>query len=298
MGKVRHSKFRNTAILFELLTRQITADVLNGNDKSKALRIVKECFGEKTELKKELELYNILVAEKFNNEDKANYFITAVIKSRRKLSEKKLKSERYNLVKEIKESYPITEFFRSRIDNYTVLASISKIFENVNDDSPADITRARYSIVEHITSKNVKKDKTVSKIVESYQKQEKDLRLLAYKLMVDKFNEKYKDLSSKQKKLLSEYINNVSNTNSLREYVNKECDTMSKKLEKLKPFVKDKVTRIKLNEVTNQIDKVKRGQIVKEKQVVALLRYYQLYEELKEVLATLQEANGTKKGKK
>ena len=57
--KLKHSKIKNTSILFELLTRQITADVL-ANKSTKTVKIVKEFFNEKTELGKELQLYKIL----------------------------------------------------------------------------------------------------------------------------------------------------------------------------------------------------------------------------------------------
>ena len=99
--------------------------------------------------------------------------------------------------------------------------------------------------------------------------------------MVDNFNKRYKTLNTPQKNLLKEYINNISNTNSLREFMmtrflkSKEQNQLSK--------IDDDITRIKLNEAINQIDRLKKGRIVKDKQVVSLMRYYELLKELKNV---------------
>jgi hypothetical protein len=125
----KHSKIKNTAILFELLTRQITVDVLNSKENTSAVKILKEFFNPKTQLGKEYELYKVLVEKKYKTSEQASILLEAVIKSRRKLSNRSLKNEKYNLIKTIKETYDINEFFKSRIPNYKVLASIYNVFE-------------------------------------------------------------------------------------------------------------------------------------------------------------------------
>ena len=55
-----------------------------------------------------------------------------------------------------------------------------------------------------------------------YEKQDKDMRLLSYKILVEKFNKKYGNLTTPQRNLLKHFINNISNTNSLREYIESE----------------------------------------------------------------------------
>ena len=194
MASTKHLKIKNTGILFELLTRQITADVLNGKDNSVAIKTMKHFFSESTELGKELELYNVLMNEKFTTEKQAEKLIEAVIKSRQRLSNKKLKLEKYNLIKNIKESYDIVNFFSSRIPNYKVFASVYKLFEyntNQHRNNPTDEIRNKYSIVEHIINKKVDSSVKTNKIIETYKKSEKDLRLLTYSMLVDKFNNKY-----------------------------------------------------------------------------------------------------------
>ena len=279
----KHSKIRNTGILFELLTRQITVDVLNNNKKAEAANILKSFFNKKTELGKEYDLYKVLATENYKSEAKANHLVEAVVKAHQKLNASSLKREKYNLIKEIKKNYNVNDFFMARISNYKVSASIYKLFENKNNEKPTDQTQNLFTIVEHITRKNVPVKTKDKELVEGYRKQEKDLRLLAYGILVEKFNKKYKNLSGVQKKLLKEYINNISNTNSLKGFIEKETVKVKKQLQSILPTVDDKITKIKLNEAVNQADTLMKGRIVEDKQVVTLMRYYELVKELKNV---------------
>ena len=281
--RVKHSKIKNTGILFELLTRQITADILNSG-KSAAIKLIKTYFKENTELGKEIQLYNILVNKSFKSETRASYLVDAVVKSRKKINFSQLRREKYNLIKEIKENYNLTDFFNSRISNYRVLASIYKLFSTENKSLSPDVeTDSRYTVIEHITQRKItSKEKKV--FSEEFKGQDDDLRLLSYQILVDKFNQKYSSLNSAQRKLLKEYINNVSNTNSLREYVDSEVSKVTRVLKSYLPKIEDKVTKIKLTEAINQIKKLKVGKIVKDKQIVGLMRYYELVKELKNVV--------------
>ena len=282
-SNTKHSKIRNTGILFELLTRQITVDVLNNDEKAAAAKILKEFFNKKTQLGKEYELYRVLTTENYTSEIKATHLVDAVVKARQKLNSSQLKREKYNLIKEIKKNYNVSDFFMSRIPNYKVNASIYKIFDVDYDSNPAAETESRYTIVEHVTRKQITNKKKDKELVEGYKKQEKDLRLLAYGILVEKFNKKYRSLSKQQKKLLKEYINNISNTNSLKEFIESETIRVKSKLQSLLPKVNDKVTKIKLNEAVNQAETLMKGRIVEDKQVVTLMRYYQLVKELENV---------------
>jgi len=282
-SKTKHSKIRNTGILFELLTRQITVDVLNNDKKGSAANILKEFFNKKTQLGKEYELYRVLTVENYTSEIKANHLVDAVVKARQKLNGSQLKREKYNLIKEIKKTYDINDFFMARIPNYKVNASIFKVFDSNTDGTPASEVDSRFTIVEHVTRKQISNKKEEKKLVEGYKKQEKDLRLLAYGILVEKFNKKYSSLSKSQKKLLKEYINNISNTNSLKEFVETETIKVKSKLQSFLPKVSDKVTKIKLQEAINQAETLMKGRIVEDKQVVTLMRYYQLVKELENV---------------
>ena len=283
--RVKHSKIKNTGILFELLSRQITVDVMNDSGKSKAVEMLKKFFNEKTELGKENQLYQALLKENYNSTRKAEKLVDAVLRAREKLQNKKLRNEKYNLIKEIKRNYKVEDFFRARIPNYKVYASIYKTFlaETTPVFNPVDEIDSTFSIIEHITRNKTKPRDTDSKVISEFKKEDKDLRLLSYQLMVDTFNSKYKNLNSMQRNLLKQYVNNISNTNSLREFVDSEVGKIKKILFKFLPMVTDKVTKIKLTEAIKQSDTLSKGKIVKDKQVVALMRYYELIKELHNV---------------
>ena len=281
--KLKHSKIKNTSILFEVLTRQITADVLAGKD-TKTVGMVKKFFNENTELGKELQLYRILSEKTYDSTEKAKQLLETVVKSRQRLSNSKLRSEKYNLIKEIKENYNVSDFFNVRIPNYKILASIYNIFqaESTTDTFDVeDVVNSKFTVLESISGK-----KTTSKkenFLKEYREKDKDLRLLAYQILVDKFNSKYKSLNESQKGLLKNYINNISNTNSLREFVDREVIKTKKELNKHLPKVSDKITKIKLSEAINQISTISKGKVVTEKQVLNLMRYYELVKEIKNV---------------
>ena len=283
--KLKHSKIKNTSILFELLTRQITADVLAGKS-TKSVKIVKKYFNENTELGKELQLYRILSEKHYESESRANDLLEMVLESRQKLSNSKLRNEKYNLIKEIKENYNANDFFNGRISNYRLLASIYNVFQSQTLPTvfnPEETINSKFTVLEHITSKRISSKEAKAKILSEYNKTDKDLRLLAYQILVDKFNQKYKTLNESQKSLLKHYINNISNTNSLREFVDSESIKIKRMLKTYIPKITDDITKIKLTEAVNQIGNLTKGKIVNEKQVLTLMRYYELVKEIKNV---------------
>lgn len=284
MKKIKHSKFKNTGFLFELLTRQITLEILN-NSPEKAKRIVQESFGSKTQLAKELKLYSLLLNEKYNSEAKAEKFIDAVVSARTKLDERKLNKEKYELVKIIKESFDISQFLSSPVTNYKLLASIHKLFEakqhNVMDIQ--DAFDSKYTLVEHVAT-NLKPTTTKTDVViESYKKQEKDLRLLTYKILVESFNKKYTNLNNEQKTILREYINNVSNTSKFGDFYKSELRSVITELHTLYSDMCDIVTKIKLKETINVLRKQKIGKKVSDEQVSSLMMTHELIKEIKHV---------------
>tara|TARA_B110001454_G_scaffold130159_1_gene121288 strand:- start:2946 stop:3809 length:864 start_codon:yes stop_codon:yes gene_type:complete len=278
----KHNKIKNTGILFELLTRQITVDVLNNEKDSSSIKILKEYFNSKTELGKENELYKILLEQKYKNLKHAEILVEAVIKNRRKLSNRRLNNEKYNLIKVIKENYDLTAFFNSRIPNYKEMASIYNIFEgeSTRKDYGAVVeTDSKVTLMENITSPGSTRKKSKT----SFSNQEEDIRLLTYQLLVDKFNKKYSTLSENQKDLLREYINNLSNTNSLKEFIDAEVAKVKTILKSHLRQVNDKITKIKLTEAITHTDTATQGKYVKDSHVVALMRYYELIKELDNV---------------
>ncbi len=286
MKNIKHSKFKNTGFIFELLVRQITSEIMSGKTSSKAEKILKEFFSSKKELSKELKLYQYLINEKYNSESKAEKFVETVCEARKRLDEQKLTKEKYNLIKQIKENYNIDEFVKSPISNYKSLASIYKVFEaTITKESfePKDIVNSKFTIVESMINSSIEnKDKKLNdRVLEEYRKQDEEVRMLSYKMLVENFNKKYKNLSEEQKNLLKEYINNINNTGKLKEYVNTEVNSLSEGLKQIGSKVSDKVTKIKLAETISNIKKIKSVKKLKESHLSALMMSYELLKELK-----------------
>lgn len=287
MKRIKHSKFKNTGILFELLVRQITLEVLNGDKTEKARKIVSTFFGKNTELSKEIRLYELLTKERYSSENRAEKFVDTVTEAYTKLNHTKLVREKYNLIKEIKSNFELDKFLTSPISNYKVLASAYKVFESklVESYDIKDIFNSKTTLIENITSKKVEtKAEPKDKLVENYKTQEKDLRLLAYKILVETFNKKYTNLDDSQKSLLREYINNVSNTTKFNEHVSTEIPKIVTELKSVGKKIKDKVTKIKLTETMSVLQKMKIGKVISDNQVSALMMSYELIKELKSKL--------------
>jgi hypothetical protein len=285
MKKIKHSKFKNTGVLFELLVRQITLEVLNGDKTENAKNIVKEFFANSTELNKELRLYDLLLKEKYNSETKADKFVETVCEAHTKLNHIKLSKEKYTLIKEINSKFDLENFLSSPITNYKVLASIYKVFEAKQNEGYdiKDIFNSKITLIENITSKPVQKlqPQEDKKLIETYKQQDKDLRLLTYKILVETFNKKYTNLNDKQKNLLKEYINNITNTTKFKDYVGQELPNIIAELKSINSKIRDKVTQIKLSETISVLDKIKIGKSVSDSQVSSIMLSYELIKELK-----------------
>jgi len=277
--KLKHSKYRNTGILFELLTRQLTAETISG-ESTNSLNFLKKHFNKKTELLKEYKIYHTLSTQKYKKESQATILIEELIKAHNNLNKSQLRREKYNLIKEIKDTYNVNDFFKSKVSNYKIMASIFNILEN-KKISPKSIVNSKITLLEYI----VEKPKTVKKdsVLENYNNQDTSTKLIAYKVLLEKFNTKYKNLAENQKLLLKEYVNNVTNSPSLKAYINEEIKKVKKSLTNYSKKIKDKAIVIKLNETKDLIKPLCKKSFVHDDNVSNLLNYYELINELKTI---------------
>jgi len=283
--KVKHSKFKNTAILFELLVKQITQEVLSNSTKNLSEKIIKEFFNSRKELAKELKLYNWIVKERFSTTDDAKLFLQEVIEERKKLDESKLAKEKYNLIKIIKESYDLDKFLSSNLQNYKLLASIYKVFDSKTHGRKVEIRDfidSNNTILEHVTNTRLV-NKPQDKLYEEFKKQSEDLRLLTYKLLIENFNTKYSKLDDSQKGLLREFINNVSNTSTFPKFIGEETKKALASLISESKDITDKVTKIKISEMIKLFKSDKFLKENSEKQVSVLMLTYELLKEIRNV---------------
>ena len=279
--RIKHSKYKNTGLLFELLVRQITADTLSGGE-SPSLDILKKSFA-KTELGKEYKLYESLFKNKNLSEGKADITLNTVLEATRKLNRSALRREKYSLINEIRKHYNLEEFFRHQVPNYKGYAAFYKLIEIFNSDKLSEtdeIISNKVTILECLTERPVNQKKVKQDLVEEFSKYDKDLRILTYKVMLEKFNGKYANLNKGQKEVLKEFMNSIDNTPRLKEIYNTKINEVKKVLKLQARKVKDDATKIKLLEVVNLLKEIDKGSRINNDDLINLLQYYQLTEEL------------------
>jgi hypothetical protein len=281
---IKHSKFKNTGILFELLVRRITADTLSGVD-SPAVNILKKYFAN-TEVGKEYKLYEAVFKSNNVSESKANAILTTVLESSKKLNRSKLRKEKYNLIKELKEHYNLEELFKTKLSKYKELASLYTLLEIYNSQditNPNQIIDNKVTLLEHLTSKDVSKEGVKDDILEEFKSYDKDLRILTYRVLLEKFNDKYSSLNDRQKYILKEFINSVDSTPRLKEFYSSEVEYIKETLNKEIAKTKDETTKIKLQEVSKLVKDLDKKSSIKSDNLVDLLQYHSLLEELTKV---------------
>jgi hypothetical protein len=289
---VKHNKLRNTGILFELLVRQITADTLSGGE-SKAIPILKKYFT-RTELGREYKLYEILNKNSRLSESKANVIIDTIVETSKNLNKSALRKQKYNLIKEIKNNYNLEDFFKTKIPNYKVYASLYTLLELYGDGkilNPNQVITNKINILEYLTSSKVNEKEVKDNIFEELKKQDKDVRILTYKILLEKFNNKYTNLNLNQKLVLKEFINSVDNTPKLKEFYNTKINDIKRNIIVLAEKVTDKATQIKLKELPNLLVELNKNQQIDSEEVLNLLQYYELLEELNNIHGPSKKIN-------
>jgi hypothetical protein len=276
--QIKHSKFKNTGLLFELLVRQITSDTLEGRN-SVAINILKKYFVN-TELGKEYKLYEQLTAYKNLSESKAEMIINTLVETSTKLKRSEIRKQKYNLVKEIRDAYNVDKFFKAKVTNYKIFAALNNLIENQSSDEvmPETVIGNKMTLLEHLTKIPVVIP--TDALLEEYKGYSKDLRGLTYKLLLDKFNEKYDYLNPQQKAVLREVITAVDSTDKLKDYYNTRITEVRETLKQKIKTNTDKVMQIKLVEVLKYVKPLSKTDKVTNDCIIDLLQYYELVNEL------------------
>jgi hypothetical protein len=280
--KIKHSKYKNTGILFELLVRQATADTLKGTD-SPAIDLIKKYFV-KSELGREYKLYESVIKSKVLNEGRANAIISTILESSQKLNRTSLRKQKYNLIAEIKNQYNLDSFFGTKIKNYKELASLYTLIEGFNIKDVTDTNQLvdnKVTLLEYLTKQSIETEEVKEDVLKEFQTYDKDLRILTYQVLLEKFNSKYQDLSNDQKEVLKEFINAVDSTPSLREFYNTKIEELKSSLNKEAKGIKDKATQVKVQEISKLLTELDKNDKVSNDNLVDLLQYYELIKEIK-----------------
>jgi len=281
---IKHSKYKNTGILFEVLVRKITSETLSGKD-SPSIGILKKYFVN-TELGKEYKLYETIFKSKNLNENRANVILSTILETSKKLNRTRIRKEKYNLISELKEHYNVEDLFKTKLNDYKAQASLYTLFETYNTDrliNPNQIIDNKVTLLEFLTKAPVERDDVKGDIIEEFKSYDKDLRTLTYYVLLEKFNEKYSSLNPRQKGVLKEFIESVDNTPSLKAFYNKEVAFIIETIQKEIKVTKSEVVKIKLIEVSKLIKELDKNSNIKSDSLVNLLQYHSLLGELKKV---------------
>lgn len=284
MKKIKHNKIKNTGLLFEILIRKFSSDIISGKEGLKARHLIKKFFNENTELSKELSLYNMLLEYRVEDKDKANIVIDSALKLHEKIDSVKLKKEKYTLVNEINNLFDLKSFFNVKLNDYKLLASCYKLFEfNFNNIEPVELVQSRFHILENIlNNKNILDENTID--MKLFLSQDNETKILAYNEMVRSLNENYvQKLSNEQRELLNLYVNSNMNDVSLRENINNRIDNILIEIGKYKESINDDILIIKLKEISKSIEKIKSSKILNESHIITVMKFYDLLSSLRKL---------------
>ncbi len=279
--KIKHSKYKNSGILFELLVRQITSDTLEGKD-SPIKEILKKYFV-KTELGKEYKLYETLLNKTSITEARADLIITSLIESSKNLNRRIIKQQKYNLISEVQKHYNLNEFFNHKLPHYKVHAAFFTLLEIYNSPkvtNPEYIIDNKMTILEHLTAAKIKEEEVRDNILNEFKKEDKDIRTLTYRISLEKFNGKYDELNGNQKEILKELLYSIDNKPKLKEFYLSKTSQLKKELQTLNKNVTDKVTKIKVNEIISLITPSSKNPKITDNHLINLLQYCDLVKEL------------------
>jgi len=283
MNQIKHSKYKNTGIIFELLVRQVTNDVLTTGD-SPSVKILKKYFSN-TELAKEQRLYNLVNTQEKFTEGKAETILQTIAESALKFDLQKLNKEKYNLIKEIKKHYDLNNFFRNKINNYKTSASVYTLLESYRlpyFTDPKQVVNSKITLLEHLTQKEIINKENEE--IKEFLQESKDIRILTYRMLIEKFNDKYSNFTPQQKVILKEYINNINDSAKLKKVVNDHYNYLKLTLNSFAEKIQEPVTKIKINEGIKLIKPIQKNEAPKEEHLINLLQYYELLSEIKKVI--------------
>jgi hypothetical protein len=282
--QVKHSKYKNTGILFELLVRQITSDTLDGKD-SQAKDILKKYFV-KSELGREYKLYETLLKRTSLTESKASVVVDTLIESSKTLNRGAIKRQKYNLISEIQKYYNLNEFFNHKLPNYKIFAAfytLTEIANTQNTIDPDQVITNKVTILEHLAAAKITESKVRGEAIDEFEKADRDVRLLAYKKLLESFNTKYDNFHPRQKEILKEFITSVDNKPRLKEFYTTKVIEIKEELAQLNSKTKNETTKIKINEILNIIQIPAKTAKITDNDLVDLLQYYDLINELETV---------------
>jgi hypothetical protein len=275
--KFKHKKLKNTGLLYELLIRQMTSDVLQGK-KPTSFSIIKKYFKKGSPLMEELKLYNSLINSREKDSNFALKLVESYVKSRSTINLDRLAKEKFNLIKDINENFEKDIFLKTQIDNYKLYASIFNLFEYSESDNPNLYLRNKLYVANYILSERNDTNSEKRDLLEGL---DPEMKALTFKLLVEKFNNKFSSLNENQKSILRHFIFNSVDSVDTKKFIAEQVDYIYDNIKSKISVTKDEVLKIKLTEILKLLPQIKNSSFITESQYLSLIRYHELLNELR-----------------
>lgn len=247
--RLKHNKKRNTAFLFEVLTREYVKSIVKQNPKKqKAIKsIIKEYFCSGP-LKEELSIYKEVLESKGLSEEDACNVLSEAKQRYDNINKHNVYTRQNSLIKEMKHSFS-SSVFSNFVPNYKDIATVYNIFNNKTSIKEKMLLEQR--MIENLSESSVDNKK-------------EHLDNLTYKTFVNKFNNKYSNLPDEQKRILTSYIISFSdNSLSLKSVMNEQISTLKDKMNLLETSDKldNETIKEKFVKVKEKLDSYKEKEI-------------------------------------
>jgi hypothetical protein len=268
--KNKHNKKRNTAFVFEALTREATVAIIKGDveRKQKVVSIIRKHFGNDSVLRKDLECYRSLYENQNLDENTSGKILESAKAAKRLLDPEGLFRQQTELINDInKDLTPDT--FNNFVPNYKSLATIAKMF---NTSSPKESVILESRIVKGMTGK--------------LQEQAMEpIDTLTFSTFTKKFNEKYgSSLLREQKELLNHYISSFSSDElEAKIYINNEVTRLKESLRKaieVEEIANDPDMMRKTNSVIQKLETFYNFNSLNESTLLTILKTQELVKEI------------------
>lgn len=280
--RIKHSKYKNTGLIYELLVKQVTSDLI-ARQESPAISILRKYFSGNGVLVQEHRLYKTLSEATNLSTSKADSLLSEVRKLAGKINLQELKDIKYRLISEIRQGYDLEQFFGTTVSNYRTLAAIYCLLEADRSQDviePESILSNKVTLLESMTGKLVLEPEDMTKeVLREFSTYDRDLRLATFKILLERFNEEFKDLLPEQKNLLKQIIS-LGSTRGLKGYLNEEISRLKSTLTEMLTRIPKGIERIKLQEAIKMLEPLEDSEKVTDAHLVKLLQFYDLQNEL------------------
>jgi hypothetical protein len=282
-----HNKKRNVGIIYELLLRYISNNLINDDKKSaqSALRILEKRFHKSTEIYREFRLFNALAKSTVSDSAVAAAILTEAKGAARRADKGALNKEKSLLIRDINHILNDSSFYYRRVPEYKTYATIQSLLNDWRKLDEADLLKMvelEGKMVEWLLSE--KTDESLDENIDP------NVDTLVVRIMTEKINSKYKNkLNEDQRNIIKSYVFSLSSDNG--KSISQKLDNMREdtvnQLYKFKKMTDNKYILEKIDRVENSILEVSIDN-VDDAVISKFLVISQLQNEIKEAINELR----------